>query len=150
MERALAAFHQACPAGAAVSLHYAAVDGRVGLFIDCANRLEPLLCQPVAANYPDGALTPVDGFDPLPPSWSTWTMELHLSPEILPILRHGQFEDMLNHNFADPITTILKGVSPSDEVRCSVEMRIAPASRRRKRRARQTLRLLDRAFFRRH
>jgi hypothetical protein len=150
MERALAAIHQAHPHGAAITLLYATTAGRVGLFLDIPDRLEELVCGPVAANYPNGSLTAAERLDPPPAGWHTWSAELQLSPELLPILRHAQFEDLLNRNFADPITAILRAVTPDTDVRCVVAIRIVPADHRRRRIAERALRLLDRSFFRRH
>lgn len=150
MERALAAIHQACPANATITLFYGALRGRVGLFVDYPKRIEPLVCGPITANYPDGEFTVVETDDPLPKNFATWSMTLHLTPELLPILRHAQFEDLLNRTFADPITSILKAVTPTDDVRASVAIRIARARPRRVRVARYAMRLLERDFFRRH
>jgi hypothetical protein len=70
-----------------------------------------------------------------------------LRPEIFPILRHSQFEDLLNGNFADPVSRILRAVKPGDGIRCSVAIRIVPARHGRQRLAADALRLLEREFF---
>ena len=70
--------------------------------------------------------------------------------ELFPILRHAQFEDLLNGTFADPVSGILRAVKPDDEVRCRVEIHIAPAGERRRRKARHAIHLLDREFSRVH
>jgi Type IV secretion-system coupling protein DNA-binding domain len=150
MERALAAIHQAHRHGEAITLLYAASDGHVGLFLQFADHEEEFVCGPVAANYPNCTLATVPSLNESPPSWTTWSADLTLTPELFPILRHAQFEDLLNGTFADPITGILRAVMPADDVQCSVEIRIAPALRRRQRIATQAVRLLDRDFFRRH
>ena len=112
--------------------------------------MDELVSGPVAANYPNGELLPVEQLDPPPVGHATWSAELRLTPELLPILRHGQFEDLLNGNFADPITSILRAVAPKDGVQASVAISIVPASERRRRVALRALRLLDRTFFRHH
>lgn len=150
MERALAAIHQTHSHGEPITLVFGTTAGRVGLFLDFPNRLEESVCGPITANYPNGMLTSVDQLDQAPYDWHTLSAELVLSPELFPILRHAQFEDLLNGNFADPITAILRAVTPDADVRCRVAMRIVPADPRRRRIAHQALRLLDREFFRRH
>ena len=70
--------------------------------------------------------------------------------ELSPILRHAQFEDLLNHTFADPVCSLLRAVRPHESLQCRVEINIAPASRRRCRTAREAVRLLDRSFSRAH
>jgi hypothetical protein len=150
MERALAAIHQARCHDEPVTLIYAATDGRVGLFLKFPSSLEELITGPIAANYPNCTLTTVERFDEAPEGWSTWSTKLELTPEFFPILRHAQFEDLLNGTFADPITGILRAVTPTEGLLCRIELRIAPAERRRCRRAQHAVRLLDREFFRRH
>ena len=46
-------------------------------------------------SYPNCALTTVESLDEPPPGSMTWSSSLQLSPEIFPILRHAQFEDLL-------------------------------------------------------
>src|SRR5436309_158697 len=127
MERALAAIHQAGRDNTSVTLHYATTTGLVGLFLECADDAEEMVCGPVAANYPDCTLETIAGLDEPPPSWQTWTAELELTPEVFPILRHAQFEDLLNGTFADPINGILRAIKPAEDVHCSVMIHIAPA-----------------------
>src|SRR5436190_8994983 len=106
MERALAALHQTHHQGAPVTLQYAAADGRVGLFLQCADPDDEFVTGPIAANYPNCTVATAPSVDGPPPGWKTWSAELRLAPEVFPILRHAQFEDLLNGTFADPITGI--------------------------------------------
>ena len=148
MERALAAIHQAHP-HEQITFHYGTTGGRVGLFIEFPDHLEELVTDPIAASYPNCTLAAAT-LDELPADWTTWSARLQLVPELFPILRHAQFEDLLNGTFADPVSGILRAVMPSEGMHCSVAIRIAPAGRRRQRAAQLALRLLDRDFFRRH
>jgi hypothetical protein len=150
MERALAAIHQADRFGKPVTFLYAATAGRVGLFLQYDDDLEELVAGPVAANYPNCNLTTTDTIDGPPPGWGTWSATLELTPELFPILRHAQFEDLLNGTFADPINAILRAIQPSSDVRCHIAIHLAPAGHRRRRTAEKAVRLLDRSFFRRH
>ncbi len=149
MEQALAALHQAGSVVDCVTLRYATTDGRVGLFLECPDALASFITGPVAAHYPNCRVTPVASLGAPPSEWETWSSELQLAPELFPILRHTQFQDLLNGTFADPVSGILRAVTLDTDV-CSVAIRIVPASRRRKTGARQAVCLLDREFFRRH
>jgi hypothetical protein len=75
---------------------------------------------------------------------------VELIPELFPILRHAQFEDLLNHNFADPVSGLLRAIRPDGDMECRIEITIRPASRHRCHGAREAVKLLDREFFRRH
>jgi hypothetical protein len=150
MERAVAAIHQADEDGEPITLIFASHEQRVAMFLQFADRLEELVTGPVAANYPNCTIRTVEALDDPPADWKTASAELQLEPDLFPILRHAQFEDLLNGNFADPINGILRAVRPADDVLCRIEIRIVPASHRRRRDAAGAVRLLDREFFRRH
>lgn len=149
-EKALAAIHQANHLRAPITLIYAAAEGRVGLFVSCADELEDMVTGPIAANYPNCTLSPSEAFDGVPVGWETWTAALELSPEIFPLLHHAQAEDTLNGTYADPISGILRAVTPSEHVRCHIAIRCQPATPSRRKTASKAVRLLDRAFFRHH
>ena len=148
MERALAAIHQSQWHDGEIALVFAAKDDQVALFLQFDDHQEELVAGPITAHYPNCGLTTVEKIDAAPAGWKTWFAELALQPELFPILRHAQFEDLLNGNFADPVSGILRAVMPGEGIRCSVALRIAPASRSRQRIAAEALRLLDREFFR--
>ena len=150
MERALASIHQADRSGEPVTLLYAVIEDRVALLVRVADHLEEFVTNPIAANYPNCSLTTIAEPDGAPPGWETWSVELELCPELFPILRHAQFEDLLNRTFADPVSGILRSIRPADDVRCRIEMQITPAGPRRRRTAQRAIRLLDREFFRVH
>ncbi len=150
MERALAAIHQAHRPHVAVTFIYGAISGRVGLFLEFAEALEELVTGPIAANYPDCTLSTVERLDVPPPDWKQWSVALELTPELFPILRHAQFEDLLNGTFADPVSAILRSVRPDEGLLPRIELHIVPAAARRRKTAQRALRLLDREFFRRH
>ncbi len=71
-------------------------------------------------------------------------------PELFPILRHAQFEDALNHNFADPVSGVFRAILPEPQVTCRIDITIRPATRHRCHEARESIQLLDREFFRKH
>ncbi len=141
MERALAAIHQAQRTGEQIVLHYGSVEDRVALIVECDDHLENLVFDPIAASYPECTHATIGSVDEAPPDWVTYSVSLELRPELFPILRHTQFEDLLNGTFADPVSGILRAVKPEKETRCSVAIQITPAGRRRRRRAQAALRL---------
>ena len=149
MEKALAAFHQAATQRDVVVLEYASDGEQVGLRVRCQARLVEVVLGPLTANYPECVLAEVDGEDGRSER-ETWAVELRLVPELFPILRHGQFEDALNRNFADPISAILRAIRPEHSLTGRVEIQIAPASTARRQRAVQQLQDLTRPFFASH
>lgn len=149
MEKALAAIHQAGLRRQPITLSYGCADGQICLLVEYPRALRELVLGPVAANYPHCCLTTV-GEELRPAEREIWSVELDLVPELFPILRHAQFEDLLNRNFADPIDSLLRAVRPEGLLDCAVEITVVPASHRRCHAARKAVRILDREFFRRH
>src|ERR1043166_5635800 len=105
MEKALGAIHQSLTPGQSFSLEYGVFRGQVALFCRCPDELQESVIGPLLANYPQSAVENVGDSDD--PSGFTrteltcWTSEARLRPEIYPILRHAQFEDLLNRAYAD-------------------------------------------------
>jgi hypothetical protein len=60
-----------------------------------AENLEQLVAGPLVANYPNCAVTNVEA-EALPAGFEIWSAEPTLGPELFPILRPGQFKDLLN------------------------------------------------------
>jgi hypothetical protein len=128
MERAFAAIHQTHRLRQPLALHYTAAGGQVAMVLEFDAADEDLITSPVTAHYPECSLTVLDALDPVPKGWKTWTAFARLTPDLFPILRHAQFEDALNRTYADPITGILRAVTPSEDIlaRLSVCVRRAP------------------------
>ncbi len=150
MEKALAAIHQANHERQPVSLFYGIHDGRVGLFLRSLRSLDELVTSPITAHYPNCSIATIEDSGWCPPDWQTWTADLELVPELFPILRHAQFEDMLNHNFADPTSGILRAIKPDEHLTCRIEIIVAPATQSRTHQAVKCVKRLDREFFRHH
>lgn len=148
MGQALAAIHQADSGRHPVTLVYSSIEGRVALSLSVSEDHEGLVTTPITAHYPNCSLIPVKDAEARSRDDPTWFADLELSPELFPILRHAQFEDLLNGTFADPVGGILRAVMPDDAVQCRIEIRITPATPKRCREARLAVRLLDREFFR--
>ncbi len=147
-EKALAAVHQAHPSRP-VSLLYGVREGQIGLFVRCDEVDRDAVIEPMVAGYPEASVTQVDEWNS-DVSRHVWNAEVRLHPELFPILRHSQFEDMLNHNFADPVSGLLRAIRTDSELECRVEIAVSPATHRRCHAAQWAVHLLERDFFRRH
>ena len=128
MEKAFAALHQARPRHA-VTLVYGVRDGQIGLFLRCSQADRDSVIEPIRAGYPDATVTLVE--ERGSSTGEIWSTDIELVPELFPILRHAQFEDLLNHNFADPVSGLLRSILPEEGMECRIEITIRPASRHR-------------------
>lgn len=149
MERALAAIHQAHLRKPPITLIYGSIDGQIGLMLQCTHTQQALVIDPVTANYPHCSFSNIEETQP-DAQRVTWFREVTLRPELFPILRHAQFEDLLNHNFADPVSSLLRAIRPDGVLTCRVEIAITSATHRRCHQAFNAVWRLDREFFRRH
>ena len=146
MEKALASIHQA-RLRYPVSLMYGSRQEQIGLFIRCHSTDREAVLEPIIANYPECAVSVVDEWE-ADANVNTWSCDVELVPELFPILRHAQFEDMLNNNFADPVSGLLRAIRPEHLLNSRVEITIDNASRHRCHEARWAVTLLDREMFR--
>jgi len=149
MEKALAAIHQAMHQGDWLKLGYRADEQHVSLFCQLPDNLAEIVSNPLTANYPHCSVAEVAEV-PLPRGMSEWSCALTLFPELFPILRHAQFEDLLNGQFADPIDSLLRALRPDQRLRSRVEITVCPAPSRLCRRGKRGVARLDRPFFRAH
>ena len=153
MEKSLAAMHQA-RLRHPVTLIYGSSDEQVGLFVRCHAADREAVLEPIVANYPHSTVTLVEkGSRPgecASAEYAVWHSDVQLVPELFPILRHAQFEDALNRNFADPVSGLFRAILPEPQVNCRIEISIRPATRHRWHEARESIQLLDREFFRKH
>ena len=147
MEKALAAIHQTLKPQQSFTLAFVSAGRDIELRVASSDSLASLITDPITANYPQCMLEEATAKDVTIPTNQTWTTELRLVPELFPILRHGQFEDALNRNFADPITGILRAIRPTSGGHCAIEIQIAPATPARQRRAIARIQNLARPFF---
>lgn len=147
MQEALAAIHQSNPGRSAMSFLYGSHEGRAGLYCEIPEDLAALVLPPLRSKYPDCCFTVLENDAALEPPLKsvceTWSLELILTPELFPILRHSQFEDIQSGTFEDPIDTLLQSITPDDQSHAHIEVRLAPTSRRRRRRARRAVKWLD-------
>lgn len=147
MEKALAAIHQGLPAGEPVVLAFGPRSGQVAWLVRFAERYEQRVIGPILANYPQAAVGTCS--EPAAPTHE-WSADLMLAPHLFPILRHGQFEDLLARRYADPIDSLLQALHPGGGIECRVELELTPASPHHRKAAQRAVSLLDRSFFRRH
>ena len=150
MEKALAAIHQGLSPGESITLGYGQWRDEVALWLRFPKTLEERVVGPILANYPHSSITPIaDEDDPrqLATDRRQWRAELTLTPELFPILRHGQFEDLLARRYADPLDGVLRALRPESDVVCWAELRITRATSRRVRAAKRAVNLLSRSFF---
>jgi hypothetical protein len=148
-EKALAAIHQAMFPDQVVVLEYGDHDSRVGLIVSCPDELEQLVRSPITANYPQSLLAPIFETE-MPYDWRTWEASLTLVPDLFPILRHSQFEDLANRSFADPIDGLLRAATSTATLRCSIQISVSRTSSRARLRALEAVRRLNNPFLRHH
>ncbi len=151
MEKALGAVHQGLSRRGVFSIGIENTEGQIGLFVRCGQSLRRTVIEPIEANYPHCVITEdADRFEtPETTDFEEWSVAVQLSPELFPVLRHSQFEDMLNHSFADPLSSLLRAMR-SEEAQASIEFSLRPASHAKCSRAFKAIKLLDRHFFRSH
>jgi hypothetical protein len=151
MEKALAAVHQGLSPGTAFTLSYGVVRGEVTLLVECAESLVERIVGPILANYPQASMAEIEGgSDGTAERRGEWSATLELAPQLFPILRHGQFEDLLARRYADPIDSVLRSLRPDEHLQARVELQATPARTDRRKAAKRALKTLDRAFFRKH
>lgn len=149
MEKALASIHQSGRHRRSLTFSYGAVGEQIGLLLRCPNAIREIVLGPIIANYPQCTYTDLPE-EPARVGWQTSSLDLTLVPELLPILRHAQFEDALNRTFADPVSSLLRSIKPDGICDCRVEIHCVPASHRRCHAALAAVKHLDREFFRHH
>ena len=153
MEQALAAIHQANADRLPIEFAFGVHGKTVALFCRFPAELAATVTAQLAAHYPAASIERLGGTVPAPAEkFQTWTAELRLHPELFPIRRYAQFDDMLNRNVSDPLTGIFAALTPGDAGRfpASIVITTRPAKSRRIRQARKAVRRLASPFFRSH
>ncbi|MBI3336844.1 type IV secretory system conjugative DNA transfer family protein [Candidatus Peregrinibacteria bacterium] len=113
MESAVAALHSLSGAEAVVGLEVGNADGKVALFVRAAEGAAELIESQIYAQYPDTDIERVheDPFH-VGEQEEVWSTELKLSsPEIFPIKRHPQFDDLLTRANMDPLAGITSSLA---------------------------------------
>ena len=154
MEHVLAAIHQANPRRLPMEFGFARHQKNVTLFVRSPPELAAAAAaSQLAAHYPAATINRLaDGALAGPTGFTTWSAELRLTPDLFPIRRYPQFDDMLNRNVSDPLTAIFATLAPDggDDTHPAIMLTVRPATRHRIRRARTAARRLALPFFRAH
>jgi len=154
MEKALAAIHQGNRAKSAIQLLYRSHEQQVGLWLRSPDSLADVVTAAIEASYPNCRLVAFEENEADNISTHTaveiWSAELRLVPDLFPILRHSQFQDLQSGNFADPIDSILRAIQPNQHLTARIELSVTPVSRKRYRRAKWAIERLNSPSFRLH
>src|SRR5262245_23350075 len=78
MERVLASIHESQRLSMPIAVHFAVVNGHIGLVIEFAEADERFITEPLMAHYPNCSLATVVGIDEAPAGWATWFADLRL------------------------------------------------------------------------
>jgi hypothetical protein len=149
MEQVLAAIHQANAARSPITLIFSAYAKTVRLFCRVPPELVASVTTQLAAHYPDATIERLPDDALLPANQrTTWSADLRLRPDLFPIRRYPQFDDLLNRSASDPLTGIFAALAPDREAPAYIDLTVQPAGHHRVRQARKTLRRLALPFFR--
>lgn len=150
IESAIASLHSLRKTDGLVSLEIGFYQGKVCFFVRCSRNAAPLLESQLYAQYPeadieqrpDTELDPTEGEQVL-------TAELGLArPEVFPIKRHPQFDDLLARQNVDPIaglTSVLLRY-PDARMRGTIQIIFQPITGRYRKRVLKFLPLLTKGF----
>ncbi len=91
-----------------LQLAYDTHEDAVGIFCRFDDHLEEQVVSHIEAKYPNCAVKVIadDALDP-PAGLCTWSCSLRLTPELFPILRHKQFQDVIDGSLEDPLESLL-------------------------------------------
>ena len=152
MRSILAAIHHAASKNHPVSFIIGRHEQQVGLYCRFPGLLHRLIKGQFHAKYPDCTIELLDD-DALdcPVGFETWSISLHLRPDLFPILRYQQFEDVIHNEVDDPIGGVLQTIAAdSSDVRAMIELSVIPAHAGRVRYSQTAVEQLARPFFRKH
>lgn len=152
MRSILAAIHHASSKKRPVSFIIGRHARQVGLYCRFPGLLHALIQGQFHAKYPDCSIEFLeeDALD-CRAGYDTWVMPLHLHPDLFPILRYQQFEDVIHDEVDDPIGGVLQAVAPDhSDIQAMFELTVMPASACRCNQAQSAVERLARPFFRKH
>ncbi len=152
MRSILAAIHHASSRKYPVSFLIGRHEQQVGLYCRFPGLLHRLIQGQFHAKYPDCTVELLeDNSLDCPAGYEIWSMNLHLRPDLFPILRYQQFEDVIHNEVDDPIGGVLQAVAPgADNVQAMIELTVFPANARRIRYSQTSVEQLARPFFRKY
>ena len=153
MEQILAAIHQANVRRLPITFAFGSYAKAVRLFCHAPTELAATVTAQLSAHYPDADIDFLaDDAMTVPSGQCVWSAELRLRPDIFPIRRYAQFEDVLNRNISDPLTGIFAALTLPLHAAISsrIEIMVRPIGRWRVIQARRILRTLTAPLFRAH
>jgi hypothetical protein len=150
MESVLASLHSLRRSDTLVSLELGMAEGKIALYTRVRLGAAPLLESQLYAQYPDAEIEVVDEelFTPKEGE-AIFARELVLTdPEVFPIKRHPQFNDLVSRQFVDTIAPIMSALVryPKPSMRGHVQVVICPLVGRYRRRALKFLPLLTKGL----
>ncbi len=132
-------------------LEYGQYDGAIGIFCRFPDHLQQHVLVHLNAKYPNCRITVLAEHALEPdPDQVTWSCSLKLTPELFPILRHRQFQDVVTGLLEDPLESLLSVVQPDQQLHPRIQIAVRQARAWRRSWARSAVKRLDRAFFRSH
>lgn len=150
MESAVASLHSFSGKAGQVSFELGMSEGKVGLYARTSQSALTLVESQIYAQYPD---TDIEHLmhDPFQPGEDEEVVSVELSlggPELFPIKRHPQFDDMLTRANMDPLAALTSslGRSPHPDVRGHVQMIVRPLGGNYRNRAMRFLPLLQKGL----
>lgn len=150
MESAIAALHSLEREDVPVSFEIGMSEGQVGLYIAATANASPLIESQLYAQYPDTDIEQ-ERADPFLPRKNEQVLSIDLvlsDPEIFPIKRHPQFDDLLSRANMDPISGITSALAryPAPGMRGHVQIVLKPLSGSFRRRALRSLPLIHKGL----
>ncbi len=149
-ESAIASFHSLRGADGKVNLEIGMSEGKIAFFVRASERAAQLAESQLYAQYPDIEIDELQS-DPFAAKENESVVSLDLSladPEIFPIKRHPQFDDMLTRVNVDPLAGITATLSryKLPGMRGHVQIALSPLGGAYRRRALRFLPLLEKGL----
>ena len=134
-----------------LQLVYGTHADEISIFCRFDDHLEEQVVSHIKAKYPNCSLNVLaeEALDP-PVGLCTWSCSLRLVPELFPILRHKQFQDVVDGSLEDPLESLLGVVQADDRLQPRIEITVRAAGGLRWFFAKGAVKRLDRGFFRSH
>lgn len=150
-EHALSVIHQANPHRLPISLDIGRDRDSLSLSLCFPHELRAIIEAQLFAQYPDARILPMSE-EAVPGGHRVWIADLTLHPDLFPIRRYVQFEDVLNRLTNDPLTALLSSIpqNRSGSLTGRIEIVCRPSQPNRRKTAQKALGILSRPFFRSH
>ncbi len=150
METVAAALHTLKGADRQVSLEIGMREGKVGFYIRSSTRAAPLIESQLYAQYPDIDIEKL-GQEPfaLKEGEEVLALDLKLrNPEVFPIKRYPQFDDMMSRANVDPLSAMTAALAryPLPGMRGHIQLVIEPMQGPFRKRALRFLPLLEKGL----